>query len=87
MDETGQVLTNLEDEREYYIAARGGAGGKGNHHFASSTDTVPQYAERGGVGEDRVLYLEMRVMAHAGLVCHGEFNLYSVELVKWTDLF
>lgn len=69
MDSSGQVLTSLEDERDYYIAARGGAGGKGNHHFVSSTETIPQYAEQGGRGEERTLHLEMRMMAHAGLVC------------------
>lgn len=68
LDEHGKALTSLEGEREYYIAARGGAGGKGNQHFASSTDTTPRYAEEGGAGEHRVLYLEMKTMAHAGLV-------------------
>ena len=77
MDNNGKALTCLEDEREYYIAARGGAGGKGNHHFATSTDTVPQYSEDGGMGEERTLYLEMRMMAHAGLV--REFKLFGTQ--------
>ncbi|XP_045194088.2 mitochondrial ribosome-associated GTPase 2-like [Mercenaria mercenaria] len=67
-DEEGKELSSLDCEREYYIAARGGAGGKGNKNFASSEDTTPRYAEEGAPGEDRVLYLELKTMAHAGLI-------------------
>ena len=65
----GKELCSLEAEEDYYIVARGGAGGKGNKSFATSTDTTPRYAEEGAPGEDRVVYLEMKIMAHAGLVC------------------
>lgn len=68
LDEDGKTLTALEEERDYYIAARGGAGGKGNSHFATSAETTPRFAEQGGEGEERILYLEMKTMAHAGLV-------------------
>lgn len=67
-DKEGRQLSSLETDQEYYIAARGGAGGKGNKHFASSEDTTPRYAEEGAPGEDRVLYLELKTMAHAGLI-------------------
>lgn len=67
-DLEGKELSSLEGEREYYIVARGGSGGKGNQYFASSEDTTPRYAEEGAPGEDRVLYLELKIMAHAGLV-------------------
>lgn len=67
-DEEGKELSSLEEEREYYIAARGGSGGKGNKNFATSEDTTPRYAEEGALGEERVLYLELKTMAHAGLV-------------------
>ena len=62
------ILANLEEEGDYYIAARGGAGGKGNKNFATSTDTAPHVAELGAEGELRELQVELRVMAHAGLV-------------------
>ncbi|XP_060597206.1 mitochondrial ribosome-associated GTPase 2-like [Ruditapes philippinarum] len=67
-DEEGRELCSLESESEYYIIARGGAGGKGNKCFATSTDTTPRYAEEGAQGEDRVVYLELKIMAHAGLI-------------------
>ena len=67
-DMNNNILANLEDEEDYYIAARGGAGGKGNSSFATSTDTAPHVAELGAEGEYRELQMELRVMAHAGLV-------------------
>lgn len=67
-DSTGQVLTNLEDHRDYYVAARGGAGGKGNYHFLSNENRAPAYAEEGAKGEERKLLVELKTMAHAGLV-------------------
>ena len=67
-DTSDTILANLEEEGDYYIAARGGAGGKGNSSFATSTDTAPHVAELGAEGESRELQVELRVMAHAGLV-------------------
>ena len=67
-DTSDTILANLEEEGDYYIAARGGAGGKGNSSFATSTDTAPHVAELGAEGESRELQVEPRVMAHAGLV-------------------
>ncbi|KAL5020856.1 hypothetical protein ScPMuIL_000011 [Solemya velum] len=67
-DSTGQVLTNLEDHRDYYVAARGGAGGKGNYHFLSNENRAPAYAEEGAKGEERKLLVELKTMAHAGLI-------------------
>lgn len=67
-DMEGNILSNLEDENDYCIAARGGAGGKGNRSFASAYDTAPHVAELGAGGEVRELYIELRIMAHAGLI-------------------
>ena len=57
-----------------FIAARGGAGGKGNHYFVSSTNQTPQVAEYGALGEQLNYHLELRSMAHMGLV---RFKLFS----------
>lgn len=51
-----------------FVAARGGAGGKGNHFFLSNTNTAPEVAEYGGEGEEMVYHLELRSMAHVGFI-------------------
>jgi len=48
--------------------ARGGPGGKGNKRFAGSTRQAPRFAERGLVGEEGWLELQLKLMADAGLV-------------------
>ena len=64
----GKMLTSLDEEHEYYIAARGGAGGRGNKFFLTNECRAPAKAELGAQGENRLLLLELRLMANAGLV-------------------
>ena len=59
----------MQKEGEYYIAAHGGAGGRGNHYYLSNEERAPVMAEYGGKAEERELQLELEIMAHAGLVC------------------
>ncbi|ESO00135.1 hypothetical protein HELRODRAFT_128902, partial [Helobdella robusta] len=51
-----------------FVAARGGAGGKGNYFFLSNDNRAPTTYEEGGFGEEKVYYAEMRIIAHIGLV-------------------
>jgi GTPase len=51
-----------------FVAARGGAGGKGNHFFVTSIDQAPKISEYGANGEDFSYQLEIRSMAHFGLI-------------------
>lgn len=67
-DESGKFMTGLNVIGDYYVAARGGAGGHGNTFFASGENVAPRVAEDGALGEDRVLHVELRTMAHAGLI-------------------
>lgn len=60
-----------------FVAARGGAGGHGNHYFRTDLNQTPQVAEFGGEGETITYFLEMRSMADIGLV---SFDLSQVSL-------
>lgn len=58
----------MSKEGAIFIAARGGAGGRGNHFFASDVSQAPQVAEFGAEGECFKYVLEVKSMAHIGLV-------------------
>lgn len=67
-DEEGKVLADLDEEGMMFIAARGGAGGHGNAFFTSDTHQSPKVAEFGAIGEEKQYLLEVKSMAHVGLV-------------------
>ncbi len=66
--ETGEVLADLREEGETFIAAQGGNGGSGNPHFASGTNRTPRIATKGGEGEELWLKIELKLIADIGLV-------------------
>jgi GTP-binding protein len=57
----------VQDGQEMTVAA-GGSGGRGNAHFATSTNQAPRIAERGLPGEKWTVRLELRILADVGLV-------------------
>lgn len=61
-------MADLDQDGAIFIAARGGAGGKGNHYFATDVNQAPEVAEYGAEGETITYILEMRTIAHVGLV-------------------
>jgi GTP-binding protein len=65
---TNDILADLVEAGQQYIAARGGRGGRGNARFTSSTNRVPRFAEVGEPGEEREYLLELKVIAEVGLV-------------------
>ena len=66
--ETGEILAELLDENHSYVAAHGGKGGKGNVHFATSTNRAPRLATKGQPGEERWLRIELKLLADVGLI-------------------
>src|ERR1700730_12829457 len=67
-DETGELIHDFARPNETIVIARGGRGGRGNQHFATSTHQAPREHELGRAGEERNYRLELRLLADAGLV-------------------
>ncbi len=67
-NKTLRIVADLDVEGSKFIGARGGAGGKGNHYFLNNTNRHPRVAEMGANGENNHWILEMKSMAHSGLV-------------------
>jgi GTPase len=67
-DEDGNVLADLAVPAARYVAARGGRGGRGNRHFATSTRQTPRFAETGLPGDEAWVELRLKLLADAALV-------------------
>jgi len=67
-DATGEMVHDFSRPNESIVVARGGRGGRGNQHFATSTHQAPREHELGRAGEERSYRLELRLLADAGLV-------------------
>ncbi|HWN10058.1 MAG TPA: GTPase ObgE [Pyrinomonadaceae bacterium] len=65
---TGELLQDLTSDGFRWRAAKGGRGGFGNSHFATSTNRAPRYHQSGSEGEELELQLELKLLADVGLV-------------------
>ena len=66
--DSGELIHDFTHPDERLTIARGGRGGRGNQHFATSTHQAPREHELGRSGEERNYRLELRVLADVGLV-------------------
>lgn len=78
--ESGRVMADMSSG-EPFIAAKGGRGGWGNSHFATSTRQTPRFAKNGVPGEEWEVSLELKLLADVGLIGFpnvGKSSLVSV---------
>jgi GTP-binding protein len=68
LDADGALIADLDQPGATAVVASGGAGGRGNVHFKSSTRQAPDYAEPGLKGEEREILLDLKLIADVGLV-------------------
>ena len=63
-----EILRDFLEQGEVFLAAKGGKGGRGNASFATSTHQVPREFQPGRPGEEKELFLELKIIADIGLV-------------------
>lgn len=66
--DTGEVITDLTQQNQEMVIARGGRGGRGNLRFASPQNPAPHVAENGEPGEEFWVELELKLLADVGLI-------------------
>ena len=66
--ESGQVITDMSGDNRRVVLLKGGRGGNGNQHYATSTMQAPKYAQPGQPAQELELLLELKVIADVGLV-------------------
>jgi GTPase len=78
--ETGDLICDLSEHGQEYIAAQGGRGGMGNAFFQTSTNRAPHYAQKGEEGQEFPLRLELKLLADIALI--GQPNAGKSTLIS-----
>lgn len=80
-DDKKRLLSDLNQDGISFIVCKGGRGGRGNTHFATSTRQTPEFSEAGVEGEEKNIFLELKLLADVGLIgmpSVGKSTLISV---------
>jgi GTP-binding protein len=67
-DATGEFLGDLTEAGQTLTVCKGGRGGRGNQHYATSRNQAPRMAEKGEPAVERVLRMELKLLADVGIV-------------------
>ncbi len=76
-----RLIIDLNKDQMTFVICKGGRGGRGNTHFATSTRQTPEFAEAGADGEEKNLFLELKLLADVGIIgmpSVGKSTLISV---------
>ena len=66
--QSNRILADLSDPEKQVVLAQGGNGGWGNAHFSTATRQTPNFAKNGRAGDERMVNLELKLLADVGLV-------------------
>lgn len=74
---TGRIIKDLSDDNDF-ICCKGGRGGWGNKHFATTTRQVPNFAKNGTKGEEKEIILELKMLADVGIIGYPSVGKSSI---------
>src|SRR5436190_186905 len=86
--ESGEIIGDLTNTKQQLMICKGGRGGRGNQHFATSRNQAPRTAEKGEPAEEKRLKLELKLIADICLMASLKTRLPIIvrSIVSWRCL-